>query len=164
MNIIKATKNQLIEIHKLSHKIWPIAYKDVISKSQIEYMLDMMYSVASLENQFDNDNVFLLVEENNNFVGYASYEINIDNTSKTKLHKLYVLPETQGKGYGKSLINAIKEEAIKNNNSSIFLNVNKKNIAKDFYLNYGFIIAEETVLNIGNDFVMDDYIMEFKLK
>ena len=162
MNIIKANKNQLIEIHKLSHKIWPIAYKDVISKGQIEYMLDMMYSVASLENQFENKNIFLLVKENDNYVGYASYEINIENTSKTKLHKLYVLPETQGKGYGKSLITVIKEEAIKNKNSSIFLNVNKNNRAKDFYLNYGFEIAEEKVLDIGNGYVMDDYIMELK--
>lgn len=160
MTISIATKEQLIEIHKLSHKIWPIAYKEVITKEQIEYMLNMMYSIESLENQLEKGHVFLLAKENNEFVGYASYELNIDNSEKAKLHKLYVLPETQGKGYGKLLVDNIVKEVVNAKNTALFLNVNKKNKAIDFYKKYGFEISKTMVLDIGNGFVMDDYIME----
>jgi hypothetical protein len=37
--------------------------------------------------------------------------------------------------------------------------VNKYNKAKDFYLHNGFEIAESVVVQIGNGYVMDDFIM-----
>lgn len=160
MTISVATKEQLIEVHKLSHKIWHIAYKEVITTAQIEYMLKMMYSLESLQNQMENGHIFLLAKEKNEFVGYASYEINNGNSNKAKLHKLYVLPEIQGKGFGKLLVEYIVKQVANSKNTALFLNVNKKNKAKFFYEKQGFSITEEIVLNIGNGYVMDDYIME----
>jgi len=163
MTISIATRNQLIEVQKLSYKIWPVAYHTIISKDQIEYMLDMMYSLHSLENQFDNQHVFLLLKEKNTFIGYASYELNFNALPISKLHKLYVLPEFQGKGCGQLLIDTIAKTVKSANNSTIILNVNKKNKAQFFYHKYGFKIKEEMILNIGNGYVMDDYVMELIL-
>jgi diamine N-acetyltransferase len=163
MKIVVATKEHLPILHQLSHSIWPVAYKDVISEGQIDYMLNMMYSLESLEEQLQNNKVFILAEDDYEFVGFASYELNFDGFQKTKIHKLYVLPQTQGKGVGKQLVDYITDIASKNKNEFLQLAVNKNNKAKDFYVKIGFQIAHEAVFDIGNGYVMDDYIMEKKL-
>ena len=76
---------------------------------------------------------------------------------------MYVLPETQGKGIGRQMMDCIAQIALSNQNQTLHLTVNKKNKATDFYLKYGFEITEEVVFDIGNGYVMDDYIMEKKL-
>ena len=163
MNLVVATKEHLPIIHQLSHKIWPEAYKDVITEGQIDYMLDMMYSLESLEAQLQSHKIFILAEDDNEFVGFASYELNFDGFQRTKIHKLYVLPQMQGKGVGKQLVDYIAQIASKNKNEFLQLAVNKNNKAKDFYVKIGFQIVHEAVFDIGNGYVMDDYIMEKKL-
>lgn len=162
MNIVVATKEQLAIVKNLAYKIWPNAYETILSKAQLDYMLEMIYSIDSLEKQFNNGHIFLLIEDNQNFIGFASYEINCNNSNKTKLQKLYVLPEIQGKGIGKQVIDYIKEKVVLSNNLALFLNVNKFNKAKDFYQKYGFQIIKEEVIDIGNNYIMDDYVMEIK--
>ncbi len=160
MKIIVASKEQLPIVRELAIIIWEQTYRSILSNEQFDYMMNMMYSISSLEKQLQNNKIFLLAEEDNQFIGFASYELNIEETTKTKIHKLYVLPETQGKGVGKQLIDFIKEIAISNQNTEIILTVNKYNKAKDFYLKNGFEIIQEAVFDIGNGYVMDDYIME----
>ena len=163
MNIVVATKEQLLIVRDLAFKIWPKAYGNIIAAGQIEYMLEMMYSIESLEKQLQNNKTFLLAEDDNMFIGYVSYELNCNNSNTTRIHKLYVLPETQGKGIGKQLIDCVAEIARTNHNSALDLTVNKKNPATAFYLKTGFEITEEAVFDIGNGYVMDDYIMEKKI-
>jgi diamine N-acetyltransferase len=163
MTIVVASKEQLLIVQQLAHRIWPDTFEKILSAEQIDYMLDMMYSIASLEKQLQSNRAFLLVKDDNHFVGFASYELNCDHSNKTKIHKLYVLPETQGKGVGRQLIDFISDIALANQNPTLILTVNKYNKAKDFYLKNGFEITDEAVFDIGNGYVMDDYIMEKKL-
>ena len=175
MNIVVATKEQLSIVRDLALKIWPVTYTNVISAGQIEYMLDMMYSLESLENQLQSNKVFLLAEDDNHFLGFASYELDYKDENqknqenlkqvqiKTRIHKLYVLPENQKKGIGKQLIDCVAEIARTKHNSALDLTVNKNNPATAFYLKNGFEITEKTVFDIGNGYVMDDYIMEKKI-
>lgn len=107
-----------------------------------------------------NGQHFILIEEENSTLGFASYELNYENSYKTKIHKIYVLPETQGKGLGKKLINFIIKKALENNNSDIILNVNRFNKALGFYENIGFKISETVDIEIGNGYLMEDYIMQ----
>ena len=162
MTISIAQKSQLFIIKELAYIIWPVAYGEILSQEQLDYMLDLIYTIESLEKQVDKKHVFLLVEDDNQFIGFASYELNFENSNKTKIQKLYVLPEIQGKGIGKNLINYIKQIAIDNKNSALILNVNRFNKAKEFYLKYGFEITKEIKIDIGKNYIMDDYIMEFK--
>jgi GNAT superfamily N-acetyltransferase len=159
MNISVATQEQLPIIRDLAFRIWPVTYGHILSKDQFDYMMEMMYSIDSLEKQIEIK-PFLLVNDNGEFIGFASYEINWDNSRKTKIHKLYVLPEIQGKGIGRMLINHIKEIALKANNNALFLTVNRFNKAKEFYLKQGFHIVAEKQFQIGNGYIMDDYVME----
>jgi diamine N-acetyltransferase len=163
MNIIEAKKNQLNLIQELAYKIWPDAYSEILSQEQLNYMLDKFYSLEALNSQFENEHVFLLVEDKGDYLGFASYELNYNNSSKTKLHKLYVLPQTQGTGVGKNLLQEVAKRAKSAQNSYLFLNVNKYNKAQNFYRKLQFKIISEEIIPIGNDFVMDDFVMEKEL-
>ena len=66
----------------------------------------------------------------------------------------------QGKGIGKQLVQFIIDEAKQRYQKALILNVNKKNIAIRFYESIGFYISFEEVIDIGNGYVMDDYVME----
>ena len=161
IHLEKITKNQLPIIKDLAYTIWPIAYGEILSKEQLNYMLDNFYSVDNLSNQMDSGQVFELLLEDKNVIGYLGYEFNCKETGLLKIHKIYLLPETQGKGFGKFMIDEIIRIAKTNNQKGVFLNVNKYNKAKFFYEKLGFVISKEEVIDIGNDYVMDDYVMEY---
>ncbi len=160
MEIVVATKEQLPIIQQLAHDIWPETYGGIISEGQIAYMLDMMYSIPALERQLESNKIFILFQEEGNNLGFASYELNAEGSPKAKIHKLYVLPQTQGKGIGKQLLGYMAEKARENQNTALYLTVNKNNKARDFYERMGFEVTREAIFDIGQGYVMDDYIME----
>lgn len=160
MTFTIASKEQLPIVRDLAYRIWPDTYGSTHTIAELDYMLSKFYAVDALEQQMENGHVFVLAQENETYVGFVAYEINSEHTSYTKIHKLYVLPEMQGKGIGKALVDYVRKEAIIHKNEKLFLNVNKLNKAKDFYHRYGFAIIKDIIIDIGEGFVMDDYVME----
>ena len=160
--IKKATVADIPLIRELTFRVWPQTYASILTKEQIDYMLKMMYSESSLQNQITTDGCqFIIVYEDGNPVGFASY--NEEEPQRWKLNKIYILQNQQGKGTGKYVINYILEE-IKNQNAvSLFLQVNQHNKARIFYERLGFIETDFINLDIGNGFFMNDYIMEKKV-
>ncbi len=165
IQIRKALPEELSIVSDIAHKTWPDTFAGILSPSQIDYMLNKMYNLKTLESQLsEKGQVFLLAEEEGVFLGFAAYELNYSEGEKTKLHKIYVLPSAQGKGLGKKLINEIADQAKSTSQKSLLLNVNKFNQpAIDFYGYLGFKEAFREVIDIGNGFIMDDVVMELKL-
>lgn len=155
-----ATLEDIAQIRKVAEETWPETYANIISAEQITYMLNGMYSVDKLQASIlADDELFLVAEENNAIVGFAGIQFASPESYYTRLHKLYVLPSMHGKGIGKSLLNAVQKQALSKKTTALHLNVNKYNKASEFYKRNGFTILEEVVLDIGNGFVMDDYIL-----
>ena len=151
---------QLPIVIDLTKKIWPVAYGEIWSKAQLDYMIDKFYNETALRELMQKGHIFYLaLDDNDNYVGFVSYEINSE-PNKTKIHKIYVLPETQGTGLGRQFFELVKEKAIENQQNAIFLNVNKFNNAIHFYIKLGFTKVKDEVIDIGNGYVMDDYVME----
>ena len=160
--IKKAGSDDIPLIRELTFRVWPQTYASILSQEQIDYMLEMMYSESSLQKQIAEDGCqFIIVYENGNPVGFASYhEV---EPRRWKLNKIYILQNQQGKGTGKHVINYIIDEIKKQNATSLFLQVNQHNNAKTFYERLGFNEVDFINLDIGNGFFMNDYIMEKKL-
>jgi ribosomal protein S18 acetylase RimI-like enzyme len=60
------------------------------------------------------------------------------------------------------MIDEVIKIAKNNYQKGVFLNVNKYNKAQFFYNKLGFTISKEEVIDIGNNYIMDDYVMELK--
>lgn len=162
MDIRKATERDIQAIHQMAEEIWWPAYRDILSKEQIQFMLEEMYSVKNLKLQMSEGIEFLLVERDQIPVAFAGYSLTEPDKQIYKLHKIYVLPSEQGKGTGKSLIEYISS-LIKSQGATILeLNVNRANPAKYFYERLGFGI-HKTVDIPFHHFVMNDYIMRKSL-
>jgi len=165
MKVTVASVSQIPVIRQIALKTWPYSFKEMISTEQIDYMLELMYSPKVLKEQMNkNGHTFLLAEENDTFYGYAAYEINHNQKPETKIHKLYVLPESQGKGVGKILLKTICEIARQHKNNGLLLTVNRYNKAIKFYESQGFTISGTLNADIGGGFFMDDYIMKKGVK
>ncbi|MFV0417971.1 MAG: GNAT family N-acetyltransferase [Dysgonomonas sp.] len=163
MKIVEASKDSIFIIQSLSGRIWPQTFSNILTQDQIAYMMDMMYSKSSLEKQMENGHHYILIEEDGEYLGYLSYELNYKNSNITKIHKIYVLPSIQGKGLGRFFIDKVAEIAECNNNSHLSLNVNRFNKAIDFYQRMGFDIVNHEDIDIGNGFLMEDYVMNKRL-
>ena len=150
-------------IKAIAEEVWPAAYGSILSSKQLEYMLAMMYNVSSLHEQVEKGHHFIVATEDESPVGFASYEFNCGELSKTKIHKIYILPSNQRKGTGQMVINFIAEEARKNNQQVLALNVNKYNDAQGFYKKIGFGTTHEEIIDIGHGYVMDDFVMEMSI-
>ena len=152
-------------IRDLAHAIWPNAYGEILSPQQLVYMLGLIYSEEALLNQInEKEHQFILAKENDIAVGFASYSPKVKNEKQVfRLHKLYVLPSQQGKGTGKILLEFIINDIRKQSAGILELNVNRNNNALHFYNKMGFTISKEEDIDIGEDYFMNDYVMELKV-
>jgi N-acetylglutamate synthase-like GNAT family acetyltransferase len=161
--IRKATVNDVDTILQIADTTWWATYGPILEREQIEFMLTEIYSAEKIATQVAQDlQTYLLLEEEGTPVAFAAYSTRDENPDIYKLHKLYCLPQTQGKGYGKILIN---EVAIKTSEAGINileLNVNRYNQAKSFYEKMGFAVAYEEDIAIG-PYWMNDYVMRKEL-
>jgi ribosomal protein S18 acetylase RimI-like enzyme len=158
--IVEASVKDVETIRKIAHDSWQVAYSEILSQDQFDYMLGKFYSREALVKSIEeNKQRFVLFNLDSKPIAFASYEINYPENKQTKIHKLYVSPEGQGSGVGLKIVNKIKEIAKENNSSSLILNVNKYNKALGFYKKIGFEILKPEVIDIGLGYVMDDYVM-----
>ena len=159
--IVDAQPNDAPVIQHLACKIWPGAYAEILSARQVSYMLHLMYAIPMLQQQMASgqQQFLLLLNEQQQPVGFAGWGLE-KAPHLAKLHKLYVLPCTAGTGAGSTLLQQVLHRAKQAGATHLQLQVNKHNKAQQFYLRQGFTVVESKVMDIGNGFVMDDYIMQ----
>ena len=158
MEIRPATEADIPLLRDLAHRIWRECYPGIITLEQIEFMLGWMYSEDEIRRQIAAKIPWEVAEEHGTAIGYLSYQLESDGSMK--ISKLYVLPEQQRRGHGRQILAHICEQARAAGAHEVWLQVNKRNgRAIGAYLKAGFRIAKEAVFDIGNGFVMDDYLM-----
>jgi len=156
----EAHASDIPAIRAIAHAAWPVAYRTILSPEQLAYMLELMYSEAALREQTTvKGHRFIIAEESGVAIGFAGFEHGSKGQRSTRLHKLYVMPETKGTGVGARLLNEVEQAARAAGDGQVELNVNRFNPAKDWYLRRGFVIARDEVIDIGRGYVMDDHVM-----
>jgi GNAT superfamily N-acetyltransferase len=151
-------------IQQLAEAIWWPTYSLILEKQQIRYMLDHIYDLESIRGQIERlDQIYILMKEGAEAVGFASYSARKENKNVYKLHKLYVLPERKGTGMGKTLLKAVEDAVRIEGKTVLELNVNKYNPAKGFYEKMGYEVVYEENIPIG-PYWMNDYVMRKELR
>jgi GNAT superfamily N-acetyltransferase len=151
----------ILPVCALAREIWLQHYPGIITVRQIEYMLAQRYSPDAIRAQVQAGEAWWdKLEVRGELCGFASYERGAQALT-VKLDKLYVHQMIRGKGYGASLIGHVARAASRQGMDTLTLQVNRYNHGSvAAYLRAGFAVARTVKVDIGNGFVMDDYVME----
>lgn len=157
--------NDWAKIQKIAYETWPATFGQIIPKEQLNYMLQVIYNEESLKKQIlAKEHNYILAEKDSQSLGFASYESNYNSEPILMIHKLYILPVTQGLGIGTKFLNLLSEIAQVNKNNQLRLKVYFENIkAIDFYEKYGFKKITTETTDIGNNYNISDNLMGKKL-
>lgn len=166
MTMRPATVEDIPAIRSIAHATWPVAYvPSILDVPQLDYMLELLYSERALsEAMTKKDQRFIMMNDGERDIAFAGYTLHYHGSRVTHLNKLYVLPGKQGTGSGKKLVDLVVKAARQAGDEAVELNVNKRNVAITFYQHMGFRIHREEVIDIGQGYVMDDYVMSLPLR
>lgn len=146
----------------LANIIWTEHYTLIIGVKQVTYMLDKFQSAEAIQEQVHNGNKYYLMVNEGEYVGYFSFIIIEDFLF---LSKFYVLKSVRGKGIGKAALQFIEDRVRELGLKKIKLTVNKYNSNSiKAYEKMGFENVDAIVQDIGNGYVMDDYVLEKNIK
>lgn len=163
IKIFDGNEEHIPTIAQIADKTWHHTYAEILSAEQLNYMLATIYDTATLTSAMRNGTQqFLLLKDNHGFQGFISFGTRPEDPHIFKIHKLYVLPENQGKGYGKILIDEVKKRMRARGIKKLDLNVNRFNPAQHFYRKLGFRVLREEDIPIG-PFWMNDYVMRLEI-
>lgn len=162
--IVRARPDQLPEVQQLAGVIWREHYPGIISAAQIEYMLARGYALDALAGFLGApDRGLELATVDGVLAGFAAWYVT-GEPATAKLDKLYVLASRQRLGLGGGLIARVEALARAAGAATLILNVNKRNVqAISAYEKHGFAIREAVVVDIGQGYAMDDYVMAKRL-
>jgi diamine N-acetyltransferase len=158
LQLLKAREEEIPEITQLATLVWNQYYPAIISRSQIDYMLDLMYSHKSLLEQFNKKHDFYFIVSDAKRVGFIS--VNREENDNWFINKFYIDQQRAAKGLGtralQMLISLIKAR-------QLTLTVNRQNIKSiNFYFKNGFTIQKIADFDIGNGYVMNDFVMTWR--
>lgn len=151
-------------VARLADTIWRGHYGRMISMAQIDYMLDGRYTPDNLRRYIDSDERWMRVLRVDGApAGYCSWSLGED-PGEVKLEQLYLLAGHKGKGFGGLMMREIEAACRALGRPVLYLTVNKGNTDSiAIYRKRGFEVREEAVFDIGNGYVMDDYVMAKRL-
>lgn len=160
-SIKRASVDDIPTIIAIQEKTWEPTYREILSREQIDYMFEKIYSASALTSQMTNGKQQFLILLNSDVPqGFAA--VSEDHPDFYKLHKIYVLPSSQGTGAGKYLLLETEKFVRSVGGKTIALNVNRYNKARTFYEKMGYVVVREEDIAIG-PYWMNDFILEKKL-
>lgn len=148
-------------IEDLARKIWQDHYVPMIGQAQVDYMLAKFYNTEAIAKQAEEGQYFWMILKDNHPEGYIAVSQKTDGTYF--LNKFYLSTALQGRGIGASIFNEVLD--LYKDCAVIRLQVNKNNFKSiNFYFKMGFVIEQLLVLDIGDGYAMDDFLMVKKVK
>lgn len=158
---IVINKENAERVAALAKVIWTEHYTPIIGANQVTYMLENFQSSETIWQAIKNEHIYWLIEEEQKDIGYVSYQLEANTLF---LSKLYLKKSARGKKYGRKLLQYLVKIASEKKKETITLTVNKYNhhsIAA--YQAMGFKKIREQVAEIGQGYVMDDYVLELEV-
>lgn len=159
----KVLPEQFKDLAVLAHRLWHMAFHDLLTLSQVDYMIEKFQSEAAFVQQTAKESYeyFYIMTQDEEIAGYTAIAAR-PNEDRLFLSKLYLAPELQGRGYATSALKEIATIAANRGCRSVYLTVNKQNQhAIAVYEKFGFARTDAVVTDIGNGYQMDDYIYEY---
>lgn len=152
---------EILGIASLAEEIWHEHFTDIIGEDQVNYMVEKFQSFDALQKQVSDGYEYFLISTDYMMAGYTGIH---EENGSLFLSKLYLLKESRGQHLSTEVFHFLVNLAKERNLNKIWLTCNKYNShTLDVYKHLGFQIVRDEVTDIGNGFVMDDYIMEYAI-
>lgn len=153
--------NEIQALELLAFEIWNQHFVPIIGQAQVDYMLEKFQSFEAMRRQIAEGMSYLVLSIDGDDAGYCGFKA---DGERVFLSKLYLKIKFRGRGYSKLFLSYIKNFAKENGLNAVYLTVNKHNYDTiNIYKHIGFEIIDSVVSDIGNGFVMDDYILQLNL-
>jgi len=139
----------------LDDEIWesPLIWPD-----QVIYMLTHLQSAERIGQNIEQGYRYWLAEDNGQPVGYCGA---VAERNRLFLPKLFVVPDYRVQGIGKQFINIVERWCRELGLPRVQSTVHKgNNDSIRAYEHLGFSIVDAIETDIGEGFVMDDYVMD----
>ncbi|MGI6161251.1 MAG: GNAT family N-acetyltransferase [Christensenellales bacterium] len=150
------------ELSKLATEIVKQHFDAIIGAEQNDYMIRKFQSVFAIIEQLKNGYAYYFVNDGSGdragFIAFCARK------NELYLSKFYLKKAQRGKGIAKDMLRFIIEQARKAGLFSIVLNVNKNNNAILAYEKMGFKKIREEKIDIGNGYIMDDFVYEYVIE
>jgi ribosomal protein S18 acetylase RimI-like enzyme len=147
-------------VQRLAERVWRAHYPGILADAQIDYMLARGYATHVLLRFVHGPDAGLeLALVDGGLAGFAAWLV-LAGLAEVKLDKLYVDPVHQRTGIGRALADVVAAHGRRRGLATMVLNVNKNNVgAQAAYARQGFVRRDAVVVDIGEGFVMDDYVL-----
>lgn len=151
---------QIIKVQELADEIWREYYPAIISQEQIGYMLNTFQTAKAILEQINEGYSYFLLRVQDKEIGYMAVR---KRQNSLFVSKLYIRKTARQKGYAKKAVSFLKDQAKAQRLSSLSLTVNIHNkTAIEAYEHLGFKNKGTLKQDIGEGFIMDDYIYELQ--
>ena len=151
----------------LASEIWHEYWPALIGEAQTDYMVEQFQSLEAIERDLAEhayEYWFLRAAEDGRTVGYTGGRVEPE-TNRFFISKIYLLKEHRGEGLCSATIRFYERLARERGLDALYLTVNKRNeMAIRAYKAKGFEVIDAAETDIGDGYIMDDYIMEKKLQ
>lgn len=159
---------QLQELSEIADEVWHQHFASILSPEQIDYMVEKFQSYPAMQRQMAEQGYeYYFFHEpagageagghhgNHGYIGICVQE------DALFLSKLYLLQPYRGRGLSSRGLEFLISIAQNRRCRKIWLTVNRFNAHTiEVYRHWGFQVVREQCADIGNGFVMDDYVME----
>lgn len=168
---VKTTADQEL-LARIAGKIWREYWPAIIGEEQTEYMIGKFQSFEAITRdmaEHDYEYWLLVATEQDedgtekSIVGFTGGH-NEYETNRFFISKIYLFPESRGHGYARKTIEFFEDLCFARGFDAMYLTVNKYNeLGIRAYKGTGFEVIDSVETDIGEGFIMDDFIMELKL-
>lgn len=158
---------------ELADVIWNEYYPAIIGQEQTTYMLNKFQSMDAIKYgmDYESHDYWLITSDTDGYTGFSTNEgrdiigyacgYMAPIEKRYYISKLYLLKPYRGKGYMVDIERFLRIKSMGSGMMTMSLRTNKNNEqAIAAYKSVGFEIVDEVQTDIGEGFIMDDYVME----
>ncbi|MEA5087126.1 MAG: GNAT family N-acetyltransferase [Methanocorpusculum sp.] len=157
------TPEQIKKTAELAEIIWTEHYTPLIGAAQVAYMIEKFQSVSAVTAQIRQGYRYYLMQSGGISAGYTAV-LSEPVEKSLFLSKIYVEKSYRGRHFTSKTLAALKKICREEDLEKIRLTVNKGNHSSlAVYEHLGFVQVQDIVTDIGEGYVMDDYIMEMTI-
>ena len=153
-----------LRLSRLAEEVWHQHFDSLLPPGQTDYMIEKFQSYEAMGRQMAEERYqyYLFYEPgtegHEGYHGYTGFRIDEDALF---LSKLYVLQPYRNRRLSSQALDFLITTAQNNGCKKIWLTVNRYNDhTVEIYKHWGFQVVREQCADIGNGYVMDDFIME----